>query len=181
MGVVHTIGHSTRSVGELIALLEEAGVELLIDVRSFPRSRRNPQFDVDALPGDLGTAGIRYRHAGALGGRRPKQTGSETSPNTAWRVAAFRNYADYALTPPFREALGALVARSDIDACAVMCAEKAWRQCHRRIIADHLLAAGTEVRHIVAPGRIEPAELDGDAVIRPDRTVHYPTAQANLL
>jgi len=94
VAIVHTIGYSTRSVEELVALLIEAGVDLLLDVRSFPRSRRNPQFNVDTLPDNLRPAGIAYRHVQALGGRRPKQPGAEASPNTAWRVEAFKNYAD---------------------------------------------------------------------------------------
>ena len=180
MGVVHTIGHSTRSVAELIALLQEVGVDRLLDVRSFPRSRRNPQFNVDTLPDDLDAAAIGYRHVKSLGGRRPRQPDADTSPNSAWRVAAFKNYADYALTPPFREALGELIALSEDHACAVMCAEAVWWQCHRRIIADHLIAAGVEVRHVLEPGRIEPAELGEDAVVQPDATVHYPAAQREL-
>lgn len=180
MTVVHTVGHSTRSIEELITLLEEAGVDLLLDVRSFPRSRRNPQFNIDTLPDDLKAAGIAYRHAKALGGRRSKQQGSDKSPNTAWQIEAFKNYADYALTPPFRDALNELMTEAEEMSCAVMCAEAVWWQCHRRIITDHLLAAGIEVRHIMSPGKIEPAELGEDAVVQPDRTIHYPAAQAEL-
>ena len=180
MGVVHTIGHSTRRVEELVALLNEAGVDLLIDVRSFPRSKRNPQFNIDTLPDDLKSVGIAYRHVKALGGRRSKQPGAEASPNTAWRVEAFKNYADYALTPPFREALETLIGVADSNACAVMCAEAVWWQCHRRIITDYLLAAGVDVRHIMNAGQINPAELGEDAVVQPDGAVHYPAAQAEL-
>jgi len=180
VAIVHTIGYSTRSVEELVALLIEAGVDLLLDVRSFPRSRRNPQFNVDTLPDNLRPAGIAYRHVQALGGRRSKQPGAEASPNTAWRVEAFKNYADYALTPQFREALAALIGEADSNACAVMCAEAVWWQCHRRIITDYLLTAGVEVRHIMNAGQIKPAELGEDAVAQPDGTVHYPAAQAEL-
>ena len=180
MGVVHTIGHSTRSVEELIALLREAGVDRLIDVRSFPRSKRNPQFNIDTFPGDLQAAGIAYRHVKALGGRRPKQPNADASPNTAWRVEAFKNYADYALPPPFREALDALIGEADACASAVMCAEDVWWQCHRRIITDFLIAAGIDVRHIMNAGQIDLAKLGDAAVIQPGGTVHYPAAQAEL-
>lgn len=180
VSVVHTVGHSTRSVDGLVALLREAGVGLLLDVRSFPRSRRNPQFNVETLPDDLKAVGIGYRHVKALGGRRSRQPGADNSPNTAWRVEVFRNYADYALTPPFREALGDLIALSDDHACGVMCAEAVWWQCHRRIITDHLIAADVEVRHILEAGQIEPAALGEDAVVQPDRSVHYPAAQTEL-
>ena len=180
MGVVHTVGHSTRSVDELISLLKEAEIDLLLDVRSFPRSRRNPQFNIETLPSDLKLAGIDYQHVKSMGGRRSKQPDAGSSPNTAWRVEAFKNYADYALTPPFRESFSALASQSEVRACAVMCAEAAWWQCHRRIITDYLIASGVEVRHIMDGGRIEAAELGEDAVIQPNRTVHYPAAQAVL-
>ena len=180
MAIVHTIGHSTRSVEELIALLREAGVDRLIDVRSFPRSKRNPQFNIDTFPDDLQAAGIAYRHVKALGGRRSRQSGADASPNTAWRVEAFKNYADYALTLPFREALETLIGEADACASAVMCAEAVWWQCHRRIITEYLIAAGIDVRHIMSAGQISLAELGEDAVIQPGGTVHYPAAQAEL-
>ena len=104
---VFTIGHSTRTVGELIALLHENGVELLVDVRSVPRSRVNPQFNADALPAPLAAAGIRYAHLKALGGLRHHPKGAPPSPNTLWRNDAFRNYADYAMTEAFRAGLPA--------------------------------------------------------------------------
>jgi len=98
-GTVFTVGHSTRSVDELIGLLKQAGVDLLVDVRSIPRSRTNPQFNTDALPAPLAAAGIGYRHAAALGGRRHHRKGDPPSPNGFWQNAAFRSYADYAMGP----------------------------------------------------------------------------------
>src|SRR4051812_9122616 len=110
MGALFTIGHSTRSLEDFIALLRESQIEMLVDVRAFPRSRRQPQFNIDTLPDALAEAGIGYRHMEALGGRRPKS--GEQSPNALWREAGFRNYADYALTPAFHHAFDTLAALS---------------------------------------------------------------------
>src|SRR5437763_15879845 len=108
MAVIFTIGHATRPVGELIALLREAEVDRLVDIRSVPRSRTNPQFNSDALPEPLAAAGIGYVHLKALGGLRHHPKGAPPSPNTLWRSDAFRNYADYAMTEPFRAGLDEL-------------------------------------------------------------------------
>ena len=171
--MIHTIGHSTRSVGELVALLHEAGVERLIDVRSVPRSRMNPQFNSDALPPPLASAGIGYTHLAALGGLRHHPKGAPPSPNTLWRNDAFRNYADYAMTPPFRVGLDELCGLAAEESCAIMCAEAVWWRCHRRIIADYLLARGVGVTHIMGPGKIEPATLTPGAYSLPDGTIRY--------
>ena len=178
---IFTIGHSTRSIGELVAMLTENGVSLVCDVRSYPRSRRHPQFNIEALPEDLAQAGIGYEHLKALGGRRGRQDLSRPSPNGLWRQDAFRNYADYALTPPFRDALDGLRVHAGESTAAIMCAEAVWWRCHRRIITDHLLAAGEEVVHIMAPGRTEPAKLTEGAEPQEDDTVHYPGDQGTLL
>lgn len=139
---IHTIGHSARAQGELIALLTEAGVALLIDARSYPRSRRNPQFDAQVLEAALGEAGIGYAHLKALGGKRGPAKDAAPSPNAAWREPGLRDYADYALTPAFRAGLEALRGLARARPTAIMCAEGHWSQCHRQIIADYLLAAG---------------------------------------
>ena len=178
---IYTIGHSTRGGDELIALLQEAGADFLVDVRSFPRSRSNPQFNIDTLPALLEAEGIGYRHLRELGGRRNKQDLGYPSPNGHWRNASFRNYADYALTPAFRAGLGELAELAEARRCAVMCAEAAWQRCHRQIVTDHLLAAGHEVVHILRPGKTETARLNPDAEIQSDRAVHYPAAQGELL
>jgi len=178
---IFTIGHSTRSVEELVAMLAENGVGVVCDVRSYPRSRRHPQFNAETLPAELAGAGIGYVHLKALGGRRGRQDLGEPSPNRLWREDAFRNYADYALTPPFRAALDDLRVRADETTAAIMCAEAVWWRCHRRIITDHLLAAGEDVVHIMAPGRTEPARLTQGAEPQGDSTVHYPPDQAALL
>ncbi len=178
---IHTIGHSTRSQEALVALLQDAGVELLIDVRSYPRSRRNPQFDAEALAAALGRAGIGYAHLKALGGRRGPAKDAAHSPNTAWREAGFRNYADYATTPAFRAGLEALREAARARPTAIMCAEGHWSQCHRQIIADYLLAAGDRVVHILGPGETEPARPSPQAAPQLDGSVHYPAEQGSLI
>ena len=165
ISAIFTIGHSTRPIAEFISLLAKVGVDLLVDVRSIPRSRTNPQFNADALTGPLGNAGIRYRHLSALGGLRHRQKGASTSLSTFWHVAAFRNYADYAATDAFRTGLNELLALSRDNCCAIMCAEAVWWGCHRRIIADYLLAQGVPVMHIMGSGKVDPAKLTPDAQV----------------
>jgi len=174
---IFTIGHSTRPIAEFVALLRQAGVNLLVDVRSIPRSRTNPQFNADALPETLAGAGISYRHLPALGGLRHRKKGTLPSRNTFWQVAAFRNYADYAATLPFRTGMDELRALSRDNCCAIMCAEAVWWRCHRRIIADYLLAQGVPVMHIMGHGKIEPAKLTPGARPQPDGTLAYPVAE----
>lgn len=156
-GTVFTIGHSTRPVGELIALLRESGVDLVVDVRSIPRSRTNPQFNTEALPAPLAEAGIAYRHLAALGGRRHHRKGDPPSPNTFWQNAAFRNYADYAASAEFRAGLDELEALRTRHRCAIMCSEAVWWRCHRRIIADYLLTDRVPVAHIMGAHKVDPA------------------------
>jgi uncharacterized protein (DUF488 family) len=171
---IFTIGHSTRPVGELIALLKEAGVERLVDVPSVPRSRANPQFNADALPAPLAAAaGIGYTHLAALGGLRHHPKGAPPSPNTLWRSDAFRNYADYAMTPAFRVGLDQLCGVAGDESCAIMCAEAVWWRCHRRIIADYLLARGASVTHIMGGAKLEPATLTPGARSLRDGTILY--------
>lgn len=154
-----TIGHSTRSIDEMTGLLHEAGVETVVDVRKMPRSRANPQFNMEVLPQTLGERQIGYRHIAALGGLRGRAPGQGGSPNTLWRNTSFRNYADYALTASFRLGLAELIALGRQRTCAVMCSEVLWWRCHRRIIADYLLADGEAVFHIMGPGKTAPAVL----------------------
>ncbi len=178
---IYTVGHSTRSAAELIGLLADAGVDFLVDVRAFPRSRTNPQFNVDSLPTALALAGIGYRHLKALGGRRGRQDLGFASPNGYWQVGAFRNYADYALTPGFKAGLAELLALARSHTCAVMCAEALWYRCHRRIVTDYLLTAGFDVVHILGADKNQPARLTPGAEPRPDGALHYPPAQGALL
>ena len=174
---IFTIGHSTRPIAEFLALLQQVAMDLLVDVRSIPRSRTNPQFNVDTLPGTLAVAGISYRHLPTLGGLRHRQKGAAPSLNTFWQVAAFRNYADYAATEAFRTGLNELRALSRDNCCAIMCAEAVWWRCHRRIIADYLLAQGVPVMHIMGSGKVDPAKLTSGARVLTNGTLVYPAAE----
>ena len=172
-----TVGHSTRSFDELRALLQAAEVELLVDVRSVPHSRRHPQFERDALARSLSASGIGYVHERALGGfRKPRAD----SPNGGWEHPAFRGYADYMATPEFAAALSELQARAVERAVCIMCAEAQWWRCHRRLISDALLVRGWEVLHLGL--RAEPVthELTPFAVLGVDGALSYPPPQATL-
>jgi uncharacterized protein (DUF488 family) len=176
---IYTIGHSTRPLDAFVALLREAEIECLVDVRTVPRSRTNPHYNRETLPAALAAHGIGYRHMAELGGLRGRTKGGP-SPNTLWQNEAFRNYADYALTPSFEAALGALRDLAAERRCAVMCAEAVWWRCHRRIIADYLLARGDDVVHILGEGKSEPARLTPGAEPQPDGKIFYPDAQRSL-
>ncbi len=169
-----TIGHSTRSIDEFVALLTSADVNLVVDVRTVPRSRTNPQFNRDALPASLATRGIAYEHFAALGGLRGKQPGASPEANAFWENASFRNYADYALSEEFRASFEKLRALGHATRSTVMCAESLWWRCHRRIIADYLIATGEEVFHILGLGHIEQARLTPEAQIAPNGSLTYP-------
>jgi uncharacterized protein (DUF488 family) len=173
---IFTIGHSTRPIEEFIALLRESAVDLLVDVRAIPGSRHNPQFGAEALRAALAAAGIDYRHIPALGGRRHSRAGAAPSPNGLWRNAAFRAYADYALSAPFHAALAELLGLARSRRCAIMCAEAVWWRCHRRIVTDYLLAAGESVGHIMAPHEVEPARMTLGAQRTPTGALVYPPA-----
>ncbi|HLI21664.1 MAG TPA: DUF488 domain-containing protein [Stellaceae bacterium] len=178
---VFTIGHSTRPLAAFIAALRSAGVDALADIRRFPKSRRYPHFNSERLAPALAAEGIEYRHIPELGGRRGKRSDGQPSPNTLWRQEPFRNYADYAETPEFRAAFDQLRAMSQDKTVAIMCAEAVWWQCHRRIVADYLLAAGYSVEHIFDDKKREPATLTPGAQPRGDGTVVYPGPQPQLL
>lgn len=170
---VFTIGHSTRTVDEFVALLRGAGVTRVVDVRSIPRSRAMPQFNADTFPAALTERGIGYAHLAELGGRRHHPKGAPPSHNTFWKVVAFRNYADYAETAAFRSGLDALLVLAQRDACAVMCAEAVWWRCHRRIIADYLIARGVRAEHIMGINKLTEATLTPGAVMMDDGTIRY--------
>ncbi|TMQ24134.1 MAG: DUF488 domain-containing protein [Candidatus Rokuibacteriota bacterium] len=167
-----SVGHSTRTLEDLVALLHEHGVRLVADVRRFPRSRRHPQFDTAALADALPAAGVAYVHLPGLGGFRRAQ---RDSPNTAWRNSSFRGYADYMQTDEFAGHLAALVALAGATPTAIMCAEAVPWRCHRSLIADALVARGTVVRHILGPGRADPHALNATARVDGTR-VTYPGA-----
>lgn len=170
---IFTIGHSTRSLEEFIELPRESAIALVVDVRSIPRSRTNPQFNKDTLPDALASSQIGYEFIAELGGLRGKQHAVAPSPNEYWRVESFRNYADYALTAPFRAGLDCLRKRAQERRCAIMCAEALWWRCHRRIIADYLLAGGCDVRHILERGQVDAASMTPGALVRGDGAVVY--------
>lgn len=155
-----TVGHGTRTLDELAGVLHGAGVELLVDVRRYPASRRHPQFGRDVLAAELPRAGVAYEWWGdALGGRR---RGRDGSPHVAWRDPSFRAYADHMDREEFRQAMDALIARAGAATVAVMCAETLWWRCHRRLIADAAVARGVEVVHLGA-GKPQPHRLDPSA------------------
>ncbi|HEX7034300.1 MAG TPA: DUF488 domain-containing protein [Pseudomonadales bacterium] len=170
----YTVGHSTRPLEELIALLDDAAVRQVADVRTIPRSRRNPQFDSDVLAPALERHGIGYRHLRELGGLRPRRRDVPDAVNGFWQNRSFHNYADYALTDDFRRGLERLEALAHDGPCAMLCAEAVWWRCHRRIIADYLLARGRTVFHILGPGAMRPADPTPGAVVEPDGRVLYP-------
>jgi uncharacterized protein (DUF488 family) len=158
---VFTVGHGVRPLEELVAVLREAGVETLVDVRRFPGSRRNPQFNQGPLAGTLAEAGIGYRHAVELGGRLSGEPGEQDFG--CIRVAAFRNYAARMRTDTWQAALAAELAQ---PAPCFMCAETVWWRCHRRLIGELLTARGQEVVHLLAPGRRESHRLYDESEIR---------------
>jgi uncharacterized protein (DUF488 family) len=163
-GRVFTIGHGTRPAAELVECLREVDVQTLVDVRRFPGSRRNPQFGQEALAATLREAGIAYRHAVELGGRRSGEPGEERF--ACLRVAAFRSYAARMGTSEWQEALAAALAE---PAPCFMCAETLWTRCHRRLIAELLAARGHGVTHLIRPGRREPHKLYDESEIRDGR------------
>lgn len=154
--MITTIGHSTRTAGEFLSLLRAHAVTGLADVRTVPRSRRHPHFSRESLSGFLPAHGIAYEHLPGLGGLR---TPRPDSPNGGWRHEAFRGYADHMQTQEFGDALTALISFAEGRLVAIMCAEAKWWQCHRRLIADALVARGIEVRHILSAGEATPHEL----------------------
>jgi uncharacterized protein (DUF488 family) len=149
---VWTIGHSTRTLDDFVATLGDASIELVVDVRRLPGSRRYPQFDSAQLERELGERGIAYRWIGALGGRRRP---SADSPNVGWRHPAFRAYADYVETEEFAEGLFELLVLAGGLRTAIMCAEVVWWRCHRRLISDVLVSLGIDVVHLFEPGKSE--------------------------
>jgi uncharacterized protein (DUF488 family) len=176
---VYTIGHSDRPIGTFLRLLQAHGVERLADVRRFPGSRKHPQYGRDALAASLQSAGIGYTFLGdSLGGRRPRSLSPAESPNGGLANTSFRNYADYMLTPEFRTGVDELLELAARRVVCVMCSEGWWVKCHRRLLADYLVARGVEVRHISSRVRADPHALDPLAVASGGR-VTYPQGSAS--
>jgi len=162
LSTIFTIGHSTRPIEEFASLLAAHGVEQLVDIRTVPRSRTNPQFNRDALLQSLKQAGIAYLHMPALGGlRRPRPD----SPNSAWRNASFRGYADYMQTPEFAEAIVKLIELAGGKQIAIMCAEAVPWRCHRSLVADALAARDVNVEHIMSATKLQLHKLTPFAVV----------------
>ena len=176
---MYTIGHSTRTIEEFLRLLKEHGVEILVDIRRWPTSKRCPHFDRTGLEASLGEEGMEYVWlGGSLGGYREEGLG-EASPNKGWESGGFRNYADHALSEEFRRGLGEVLRIAEGGRAALMCAEKHYWRCHRRIISDHLVARGVPVAHIVEGSRTVGHRLTGFAVVR-DGVPVYPPRSASL-
>lgn len=168
--MILTVGHSTHPIEKFLELLAEHGVEQLIDVRTIPKSRRNPQYNSDALAGTLRDAQIRYQHMPGLGGlRHPRKD----SINSAWQNDSFRGYADYMQTPAFEASLHQLIDTAKLHRTVIMCAEAVPWRCHRSLIADALLARGMEVAHIISTKPAKPhtltsfARIEGESVTYP--------------
>ncbi|WP_226043196.1 DUF488 domain-containing protein [Natrinema sp. DC36] len=174
MSQFYTLGHSTRSFDELLSILDQYEITLLADVRSFPRSRTNPQFNSDRLTERLPEHDISYKHIGNLGGYKDVELNE--SPNAAWVNDSFHAYADYALTEGFRTGLNELLEFGEEFTVAYMCAEKVYWHCHRRIISDWLLARGHDAIHIFDANRSEEHSLTRFATIE-DEIVTYPESE----
>jgi uncharacterized protein (DUF488 family) len=169
-----TIGHSNRSLEGFVELLREPHVERVVDIRKIPRSRSNPQFNKDTLPGALIAFGISYEHEVALGGLRGKAISLLRHVNGFWTNESFHNYADYALSEQFHAGFEHLIGEGRKRHCAIMCSEAVWWRCHRRIVSDYLIANGETVFHIMGKSRLVPARLTSGAVIQPDGAIVYP-------
>ncbi|WP_018291836.1 DUF488 family protein [Verrucomicrobium sp. 3C] len=172
--LVFTLGHGTRSLDEFVQILKTAGIRLVVDIRTIPRSRHNPQFNRETLPAALATEGIDYEHFGALGGlRRPKRN----SPNGAWRNPSFRGFADYMQTPEFASAVAHLEETSRRTPLVLLCAETVPWRCHRSLIADALVVRRLPVHHLLDATHGHPHQLTPWARVR-GRQVTYPSACA---
>jgi uncharacterized protein (DUF488 family) len=169
-----TIGHSTRPIGEFVDLLINVEIQIVIDVRTVPRSRTNPQYNADALAKALSEFQIGYDHIATLGGLRGRRPGVPAGVNAFWQNQRFHNYADYALGEDFHSGLIRLRELGHARRSAIMCAEAVWWRCHRRIIADYLIAAGETVFHILGRGRLAQARMPDNARLGPAGTLTYP-------
>ncbi len=175
----YTIGHSTHPLAEFVDMLRQPAVTFLVDVRTVPRSRTNPQYNRDALPQALAPFQIGYEHIAALGGLRGRNRDVPPCVNAFWRNASFHNYADYAMGEAFHAGLARLRELGTTQCCAIMCAEAVWWRCHRRIIADYLLAAGDTVFHILTLAKIEPARMTEATRREPSGVLTYPEEGSN--
>jgi uncharacterized protein (DUF488 family) len=170
LATLYTIGHSTRTLDELIAALRAHQIQTLVDIRAFPMSRRLPHFNRESLDQTLPAAAIQYQWMKALGGYRKKTL--EDSPNIALRNPSFRNYADYMLTSEFEQSITELLALAENSKTAYMCAERPHFRCHRMLVSDWLVAHGNDVLHIDAQGPVKPHALTAEARIVDGRLLY---------
>ena len=170
----YTIGHSTRSIGDFVDLLRRQEVKLVVDVRTIPRSRTNPQYNSEEFAEALSEFQIGYEYVPALGGLRGRRRDMPADVNAFWENQSFHNYANYATSGEFRSGLARLRELGHATTCATMCAEAVWWRCHRRIIADYLIAAGETVFHILGVHHVNPARLTEGAVLEAGGILSYP-------
>ena len=163
MATLYTIGHSTRSLADLVETLQAHAIQTLVDIRAFPMSRRLPQFNRESLEESLPAAGIRYVWMKALGGYRKKTL--DESPHVSLRNQSFRNYADYMLTAEFELAMAELIALAENSRTAYMCAERLYFRCHRMLVSDWLVSHGHDVMHIGGTGPVKPHRLTPEALM----------------
>jgi uncharacterized protein (DUF488 family) len=176
-GTLYTVGHSTRPIEELLTVLEEADIQLLVDVRTVPRSRRNPQFDGGMLSDELDSRGIAYWHEPAMGGFRQPTRGSL---NSGWEHPAFQGYADHMTSGEFVEALDRLQAMARERPACLLCAEAQWWRCHRRLISDARAIRGWRVLHLGLSGGPAEHQLTPFALVDYDDSLVYPSIQGRL-
>jgi uncharacterized protein (DUF488 family) len=173
----YTIGHGTRPLHDFVELLKSVTAMFVVDVRTVPRSRANPQYNRETLPQSLEPFEIGYEHIASLGGLRGRAREVPLELNAFWNSDSFHNYADYALSDQFRDGLLRLRQLGHARRCAIMCAETLWWRCHRRIITDYLLAAGESVFHILGPGHVEEAHMTAAARPQADGRLIYAAEQ----
>ena len=171
---VYTIGHSTRTIPEFVDVLRTGGVKLVVDIRTIPRSRTNPQYNEDVLPDELAAYQVGYRRIAELGGLRSRSHDVPREVNGYWENKSFHNYADYALSDHFEHGLDQLLMLSSEQVVAIMCSEAVWWRCHRRIVADYLMLRGVPVFHLMGPGKTEPARTTAGAQERDGHLVYPP-------
>lgn len=168
--VIYTVGHSNREIGEFIRLLTNNKIEVIVDVRKLPGSKKYPHFNQDQLSSALGSEGILYLHLKELGGRRKPDS---NSINTIWKNKSFQAYADHMATPEFREAIDALLKHARTKRVAVMCSEAVWWRCHRALIADYLKSIGIHVYHIMGPTSTQLHPFTSAARMRDGHLTYY--------
>ena len=174
---IFTIGHSTRPIPEFLDLLRAGPADFVVDIRTVPKSRHNPQYNEAVLGEELAPFQVGYSRIAELGGLRGKAHDVAPSVNALWRNRSFHNYADYALSDEFAAALDQLLALSAERPTAIMCAEAVWWRCHRRIVADYLIARGREVFHLMGDRRVDPASLTPGARVEGEAIVYPPPSE----